>query len=46
VKANAAKELVKKKAAAAPQPKVVTVGSPGHGPGYQNGHFTGNFFGP
>jgi hypothetical protein len=46
VKANAAKELVNKKAAAAPQPKVVTVGSPGHGPGYQNGHFTGNFFGP
>jgi hypothetical protein len=33
-----------KKAAAAP-PKTVTVGSPGHGPGYQNGHFTGNFFG-
>jgi hypothetical protein len=34
-----------KKPAAAP-PKTVTVGSPGHGPGYQNGHFTGNFFGP
>jgi hypothetical protein len=34
-----------KKAAAAP-PKTVTIGSPGHGPGYQNGHFTGNFFGP
>jgi hypothetical protein len=29
----------------APPPKVVTVGSPGSGPGYQNGHFTGNFFG-
>jgi hypothetical protein len=26
--------------------KVVTVGSKGHGPGYQNGKFTGNFFGP
>jgi hypothetical protein len=26
-------------------PKVVTVGSPGSGPGYQNGKFTGNFFG-
>jgi hypothetical protein len=26
--------------------KVVTVGSPGKGPGYQHGHFTGNFFGP
>ena len=26
--------------------KVVKVGSPGKGPGYQHGHFTGNFFGP
>jgi hypothetical protein len=26
-------------------PPTVTVGQPGHGPGYQNGHFTGNFFG-
>jgi hypothetical protein len=26
--------------------KVVTVGSAGKGPGYQHGHFTGNFFGP
>jgi hypothetical protein len=34
-----------KKPAVAP-PKTVTVGSAGHGPGYQNGHFTGNFFGP
>ena len=41
-----AKAAVKRKAAAAPKPKIVTVGSPGHGPGYQNGHFTGNFFGP
>jgi hypothetical protein len=23
----------------------VKVGAPGKGPGYQNGHFTGNFFG-
>ena len=38
--------LAARKAAAGPPPKVVTVGSPGHGPGYQNGHFTGNFFGP
>jgi len=38
--------LAAKKAAAGPPPKVVTVGSPGHGPGYQSGHFTGNFFGP
>lgn len=29
-----------------PPPKVVKVGSPGRGPGYQNGKFTGNFFGP
>lgn len=34
-----------KKAAAAPPAKTVTVGSPGKGPGYQKGHFTGNFFG-
>ena len=29
-----------------PPKAVVTVGSPGKGPGYQNGKFTGNFFGP
>lgn len=29
----------------APPPKVVTVGTPGSGPGYQKGKFTGNFFG-
>jgi hypothetical protein len=34
------------KTPAAPAAKVVTVGSPGKGPGYQHGHFTGNFFGP
>jgi hypothetical protein len=34
-----------KKAHTTPLPKAVKVGSPGHGPGYQNGHFTGNFFG-
>jgi hypothetical protein len=45
-KAAKAKALVQKRAAAAPKPKVVTVGSAGHGPGYQHGHFTGNFFGP
>lgn len=33
-----------KKAVAPPQ-KTVKVGSPGKGPGYQHGHFTGNFFG-
>jgi hypothetical protein len=26
--------------------KALKVGSPGKGPGYQGGHFTGNFFGP
>ena len=30
---------------AAPPEKTVTVGTPGKGPGYQKGHFTGNFFG-
>ena len=28
-----------------PLPKPVKVGSPGHGKGYEHGHFTGNFFG-
>lgn len=28
-----------------PPAKVVKVGSPGKGPGYEKGHFTGNFFG-
>jgi hypothetical protein len=32
------------KKAALPPPKPVTVGTPGHGPGYENGKFTGNFF--
>lgn len=27
-------------------PPTVTVGSPGHGPGYRHGKFTGDFFGP
>jgi hypothetical protein len=30
---------------AAPPEKTVKVGTAGKGPGYQNGHFTGNFFG-
>jgi len=34
-----------RKAPTTPLPKAVKVGSPGHGRGYQNGHFTGNFFG-
>jgi hypothetical protein len=34
------------KAPSAAPPKAVKVGSPGKGPGYQHGHFTGNFFGP
>jgi hypothetical protein len=28
-----------------PKKSVVKIGQPGHGPGYQNGKFTGNFFG-
>jgi hypothetical protein len=43
---SAASATPTSKKPAAPPPKTVTVGSPGHGPGYQNGHFTGNFFGP
>jgi hypothetical protein len=42
--AAAASKAVAKKAKG-PPPKVVTIGSPGKGPGYQKGHFTGNFFG-
>jgi hypothetical protein len=38
------KIVVKK--ASGPPPKAVHIGSPGKGPGYQKGHFTGNFFGP
>jgi hypothetical protein len=41
--ATASKVVVKK--ATGPPPKVVHLGSPGKGPGYQKGHFTGNFFG-
>jgi hypothetical protein len=41
--ATTSKVVVKK--ASGPPPKVVHVGSPGKGPGYQKGHFTGNFFG-
>jgi hypothetical protein len=40
----AGKPAAAAKPPAAP-PKVVTVGSPGKGPGYQGGKFTGNFFG-
>jgi hypothetical protein len=43
---GAATTSTSKPKSSAPAPKVVKVGSPGHGPGYQNGHFTGNFFGP
>ncbi len=41
----AATQKAAKKAPTTPLPKTVKVGTPGHGPGYQNGHFTGNFFG-
>jgi len=43
---GAAAAAAKKAAAKGPPLKVVKVGSPGKGPGYQRGHFTGNFFGP
>jgi hypothetical protein len=43
--AAAASKAAAKKNVKGPPPKVVTVGSPGKGPGYQKGHFTGNFFG-
>jgi hypothetical protein len=45
--AAAAAAAAKAKAAkpAVPPTKVVKVGSKGSGPGYQHGHFTGNFFG-
>jgi hypothetical protein len=45
--AAAAAATAKAKAAkpAVPPTKVVKVGSKGSGPGYQHGHFTGNFFG-
>jgi hypothetical protein len=45
--AAAAAKSAKSAAKASPVPpvKVVKVGSKGSGPGYQHGHFTGNFFG-
>ncbi len=43
--AAAAAKSAKAKAPAVPAKKVVTIGSKGSGPGYQHGHFTGNFFG-
>jgi hypothetical protein len=42
---GSSKTTGKSKSKQPPPPKAVTVGSPGHGPGYQNGKFTGNFFG-
>ncbi|MCL2770413.1 MAG: hypothetical protein FWD42_09955 [Solirubrobacterales bacterium] len=41
----AAKAKAVKKVAPPPPEKVVTVGQPGKGPGYEKGKFTGNFFG-
>lgn len=45
--ATGAAAAAKAKAAkpAVPVTKVVKIGSKGSGPGYQHGHFTGNFFG-
>jgi hypothetical protein len=44
-KASAAASKVLGTSAAKLPPPTVTVGAPGHGAGYQNGHFTGTFFG-
>jgi hypothetical protein len=44
-KASAAASKVLGTTAAKLPPPTVTVGAPGHGAGYQNGHFTGTFFG-
>lgn len=42
---KSSKTAAKASKAKLPPPKVVTVGSPGKGKGYEKGHFTGNFFG-
>lgn len=42
---KSSKSTAKAGKAKLPPAKVVTVGSPGKGPGYEKGHFTGNFFG-
>jgi hypothetical protein len=44
-KASAAASKVLGTSAAKLPPPTVTVGAPGKGAGYQNGHFTGTFFG-
>jgi hypothetical protein len=44
-KASAAASKVLGTSAAKLPPPTVTVGAAGHGAGYQNGHFTGTFFG-
>lgn len=44
-KASAAASKVLGTSAAKLPPPTVTVGAPGHGAGYQHGHFTGTFFG-
>ena len=44
-KAPASKAATTPAAATKPPANAVHVGSPGSGPGYQNGKFTGNFFG-
>ena len=44
-KAAGGSVVTAKKKGTAPPTKAVTYGSSGTGPGYQSGHFTGNFFG-
>src|SRR5205814_10135243 len=43
--AAAAAKKIKGTSIKLPKKSVVKVGTPGHGPGYQKGKFTGNFFG-
>jgi len=42
---KAAKATIKAPAKSQLPPAKVKIGSPGHGKGYKNGHFTGEFFG-
>jgi hypothetical protein len=44
-KSSTPASLTKQKPGSNLPPPVVKIGSPGHGKGYQNGKFTGNFFG-
>ena len=45
VQAQSAANKIKGTSVKLPKKAVVKTGTPGHGPGYQKGKFTGNFFG-